>query len=74
MRRERAVRDLDTEKLEMIVKRCTGHAVGAHQWFAVEFEPDHGELSGFEPKRWMASDNEAKQAVGPVPNVDNFFG
>jgi hypothetical protein len=58
----------------MIVKRCTGHAVGAHQWFAVEFEPDHGELSGFEPKRWMASDNEAKQAVGPVPNVDNFFG
>jgi hypothetical protein len=58
----------------MIVKRCTGHAVGAHQWFAVEFEPDHGELSGFKAERRMASDNEAKQAVGPVPNVDNFFG
>jgi hypothetical protein len=58
----------------MIVKRSTGHAVRAHQWFAVELEPDHGELSGFEPERWMARDNEAKQAVGPVPNVDDFFG
>src|SRR6202049_594089 len=38
-RRERAVRDLDTEKLEMIVKRCTGHAVRAHQWFALALEP-----------------------------------
>jgi hypothetical protein len=73
-RRERAVGHLDTEKLEMVIKRRTGHAVRAHQWFAVELEPNHGKLSGFEPKRWMARDNEAKQAVGPVPNVDNFFG
>src|ERR1700688_2547013 len=68
---QRTVRDLDTEKLEMIVEWCTGHAVGAHQWFALELQSDHGELSGFEPKRWMARDNEAKQEVAPVPTFDN---
>src|ERR1700688_3608484 len=52
-RRERAVGDLNTEKFEMIVKRRTGHAVGTHQWFAVEFESDHGELSGFKAERRM---------------------
>jgi hypothetical protein len=50
------------------------YAREANQRFAVELEPDHGELSGFEAERWMASDSEAKQTVGPVPNVDNFFG
>jgi hypothetical protein len=72
-RRERAVRDLDTEKLEMVIKRRTGHAVRAHQWSAVEFEPEHGELSGFEAERWVAGDNEGKQPVRPVPNTHHFF-
>jgi hypothetical protein len=50
------------------------YAREANQRFAVELEPDHGELSVFEAERWMASDNEAKQTVGPAPNVDNLFG
>jgi hypothetical protein len=56
------------------IRWCTGHAVGTHQWFAVEFESDHGELSRFKAERRMAGDYETKQTTGPVPKADNFFG
>src|SRR6516164_131815 len=73
VRRQRPVGDLDREKLKLVLVIGAGHAVGAHQRTAVDFEADHRELTVLESKTVVAGRAEAEQSVGPVPDRKNFL-
>ena len=70
---QRAVGDLDAEKFQLVLVIGARHAVGAHQWTAIDLEPDHRELAVLESKAGIAGSPEAEQRIGPVLDRKNLL-
>jgi hypothetical protein len=68
------VRHLDAQKLQVLFVVSADDAVRAQQRFAVfATQTNHGEVAVGKTQRGVARGGEAKQAVGPVVDGQNFF-
>src|SRR5208282_2124696 len=70
-RRQRTFRHLDAEKLEIVLVIGAGHAVGAKQRLALDFNSDHRKLAIDETKSRIAGGAEAKQSVGVMLDFEH---
>src|SRR5690606_10697159 len=73
-RGERAVGDLDAEKLQIVFVVGAGNAVGAHQRLALDFEAQHHEMAVVEAQAGIAGGLEGKQRVVPMTYAEDLLG
>src|SRR5690606_17944193 len=69
-----AVRHLDAEELELFFVVRASDAVGTHQRFAGNLEPDHHEMAVLEAQRRVSSGGEREKRVVPVMHTEDLFG
>ena len=70
---QRAIGDLDAEKLEVLLVVGADNAVGAQQRFVVDPQADHREVTVAKAKRRITGGGERKKLVGPVVDGKNPF-
>src|SRR5690554_4798883 len=73
-RGQRAVLNLDAEKLQVFFMIGADNAVGPKQGFALYRQSDHNEVTVLKAQALVTGGSETEQSVVPVMNADDVFG